>query len=293
VGFFKQQPRRPSSEELVELWSIRDTPNLNVVGESHYARQIRGLLPQRISEAGAEVRETVTLRHDAGNRHDANAVEIRARTGTVGFLAREDARRYAPHLAASQRNGRVISTSARIWGAERGGFIGSVRLVLPSPHLMRPVNEPPEVHRLLPAGKAIQVADEELHREALLPFLRSEGECWVHATLHAAGSNGKRHAEVRVDGLIVGRLTPKMSADLLPVVDFLAEQGEACVARAVVMGNHLKTEVTLYVQRAHELDQTWLTSKTAVPVADWYPDPHGSARLRYWDGSQWTSHTAQ
>ena len=26
--------------------------------------------------------------------------------------------------------------------------------------------------------------------------------------------------------------------------------------------------------------------------ADWYPDPHGKHRLRYWDGSAWTDHTA-
>ena len=23
----------------------------------------------------------------------------------------------------------------------------------------------------------------------------------------------------------------------------------------------------------------------------WHPDPHGQARLRWWDGSQWTQHT--
>lgn len=28
------------------------------------------------------------------------------------------------------------------------------------------------------------------------------------------------------------------------------------------------------------------------PPADWYPDPYAIARLRYWDGNQWTSHTA-
>jgi len=27
--------------------------------------------------------------------------------------------------------------------------------------------------------------------------------------------------------------------------------------------------------------------------ADWYPDPKGEARLRYWDGANWTDHTAQ
>ena len=26
--------------------------------------------------------------------------------------------------------------------------------------------------------------------------------------------------------------------------------------------------------------------------ADWYPDPHGEARLRYWDGRAWTAHTS-
>jgi uncharacterized RDD family membrane protein YckC len=26
--------------------------------------------------------------------------------------------------------------------------------------------------------------------------------------------------------------------------------------------------------------------------ADWYPDPHGKARLRYWDGQSWTEHTS-
>lgn len=28
------------------------------------------------------------------------------------------------------------------------------------------------------------------------------------------------------------------------------------------------------------------------PPADWYPDPHGQARLRWWDGNQWTDQTA-
>ena len=27
--------------------------------------------------------------------------------------------------------------------------------------------------------------------------------------------------------------------------------------------------------------------------AGWHPDPHGQARLRYWDGSRWTEHTSQ
>jgi len=30
----------------------------------------------------------------------------------------------------------------------------------------------------------------------------------------------------------------------------------------------------------------------ATPPAAWYPDPSGQARLRWWDGTRWTEHTA-
>jgi uncharacterized RDD family membrane protein YckC len=30
-----------------------------------------------------------------------------------------------------------------------------------------------------------------------------------------------------------------------------------------------------------------------MPPANWYPDPSGKTRLRYWDGARWTDHTAQ
>jgi len=29
-----------------------------------------------------------------------------------------------------------------------------------------------------------------------------------------------------------------------------------------------------------------------APPAAWYADPHGEARLRYWDGAGWTAHVA-
>lgn len=33
-------------------------------------------------------------------------------------------------------------------------------------------------------------------------------------------------------------------------------------------------------------------SPGAGTPADWYPDPTGKARLRYWNGEKWTEHTA-
>ena len=33
------------------------------------------------------------------------------------------------------------------------------------------------------------------------------------------------------------------------------------------------------------------TTTTGTPAAGWYPDPHGTEDLRWWDGSAWTTHT--
>ena len=33
------------------------------------------------------------------------------------------------------------------------------------------------------------------------------------------------------------------------------------------------------------------TQSSGATPADWYPDPKGEARLRYWDGAAWTDHT--
>ncbi|MGH2712105.1 MAG: DUF2510 domain-containing protein [Actinomycetota bacterium] len=54
------------------------------------------------------------------------------------------------------------------------------------------------------------------------------------------------------------------------------------VAAAVVVRRRRKALVTVPSQDA---------SPGAIP-ADWYPDPSGEARLRYWDGAAWTDHTS-
>ena len=116
---------------------------------------------------------------------------------------------------------------------------------LSEPHLLGPVNAPPaEPYAVLPYGSAIQVTGEENHHEAIAPFLVREGDCWVIATLHRSELGGNRAVksvtEVRIDGAKVGVLTPKMSSETLPAVDFLAEQGAVAAVRARVKGNRIK-----------------------------------------------------
>ena len=312
-----------------EIWGLRGWGNTDVVGESHYEKEIRKLFPGRVTEESSQVSVPVRLIHEPTNPHDRNAVQVRADSGVVGYLKREDAARYATYLAALQEGGFVAQTTATIWGrvgedweTRRAKFWGNVRVELPEPHMLSPVNKAPaEPHRMLPPGGAIQVTGEEEHLDALVPLLNSEGCCWAHATLHAVedekARTPRRLVEVQVDGRTVGRLTPKMSSELLPAVDFLDERGEVSCVRAKVTGNRLKAEVVLQTMRAHEITAEWFDSierepatpeaapavmaasveplpqpTPQLPPADWYPDPHGVARLRYWDGQRWTGHTA-
>lgn len=333
MGLFNTS--RTTRVATFEVWGQRGWANVEVVGESHYTRELQGLLPKRIPEGGTEATVPVTVVHDPRNKYDSNAVEIRASSGVIGFLASEDAKRYAPVLDAIQAAGLAAATTARVWGSNRqewesgrNRFFGSVRVDLPEPHMLCPANDAPSIPcQILPSGTAIQVTGEENHRDATSRYLTAQGECWVHATLHQvideSGRAPKPYVEVRIDGQTAGKLTPKMSGDMAPVIKFLHERGQACVVRAIVKGNQLKAEVVLHAKRAHELDQVWFDSlppanasptstdtvddgdhhnvaEDAAPVAaaplppaDWYADPHGVARLRYWDGDAWTDHTSE
>lgn len=327
MGLFSTS--RTTNGATFQVWGQRGWANVEVVGESHYTRELQAVLPKRIPEGGIEATVPVTVVHDPRNKYDSHAVEIRAASGVIGFLARDDAKRYAPVLDAIQAEGLSAATTARVWGSNREDwetgrtrFFGSARVDLPEPHMLRPANYAPGIpHQILPSGTAIQVTGEENHRDATSRYLTPEGECWVHATLHQAiddsGRTPKPFVEVKIDGQTAGKLTPKMLGDLAPAIQFLHERGQACAVHAIVKGNQLKAEVVLYTKRAHELDQVWFDSlphataspsspdtdnKAAeeaasiapppLPPADWYADPHGIARLRYWDGQVWTDHTS-
>lgn len=265
---------RASPAVLFDVWGQRGWANVEVVGESHYSQAIQALLPQLMPDASTETVVPVTVRHDANNQYDKNAVEVSASSGLLGYLSREDAVRYAPVLAHLQNNGLLAATTARVWGyltedwdTNRMKFTGSVRVDLAEPNMLVPINLPPvEQHVVLPIGSAIQVTGEENHLTELGPYLRQEGEAWLYATLHELVVTGPRSSktlvEIHIDGTAVGQLTPAMSTSVLPVVNYLAEQNTTTAVRAIVKGNRLRADVVLYTLRAAELDDAWFAALT-------------------------------
>jgi hypothetical protein len=258
--------------EPFDLWGQRGWASVEVVGESHYAAAIRALFPAGVTAAGTDLKITVRLLPEPLNKHDRNAVGVWSGERRIGHLSRADAARYSPVLSVLVARGRVPQVQARVWAADsrdRGGFVGSVQLELAEPHLLVPANRPPgDPHRMLPPGAAIQVTGEDKHLDTLVPWLRPEGECWVHATLHELVEKSARSersvVEVRIDGARIGQLSPRMSGDLLAAVRHLAEQGQTAGVRAIVKGNRIKAEVVLYTARAHELPDSWLAPEPQV-----------------------------
>jgi hypothetical protein len=258
-----------------DLWGQRGWASMEVVGESHHSQAIKALFGANLKADGVETTATVRLLPEPLNKHDRNAVGVWAETGQIGYLPRQEAVRYAPVLMDLVARGWTPQVSARIWAAQwpadyrdHDGFSASVRLELTEPHLLMPANRPPsEPHELLPIGAAIQVTGEEKHLDALAPWLRPEGECWVYTTLHEVTEKLARSSrtviELRIDGTRIGQLTPRMSGEVLAAVQHLDQRGLTTAARAIVKGNRIKAEVVLYAARAHELPDSWLA--TAAP----------------------------
>lgn len=278
-----RKPATGASSQPFDLWGQRGWPHQEVVGESNYVKEIVSLFGGKLSEDGAELTLTAQLIPEPTNRLNRNVVMVQIDGRKVGYLPREDAARYAAVLSEIVGRGLTPQVTARVWGGrgyEDDELIGSVRLDLAEPHLLMPVNPPPtEPYAVMPYGNAIQVTGEETYMAALVPLLSSAGESWVHATLHEVVEEKARStrtlAEVHIEGAVVGRLTPKMSAELLPVVRHLDALGALTVCRTILKGNSLKADVVLYPARANQLSQEWLdappihgTSARVIPPGE-------------------------
>src|SRR5690606_2129456 len=158
-----------------DLWGQRGWPQQEVVGESHYAEDIRSLFGDRLTAAGMELYLPAQLIPEPDNRYDPNAVSVRINGRRVGYLPREEAARYAGVLSALLERGLLPQVEARVWGGvrteyeddgrgrerERSFFVGSVELDLAQPRLLAPTNRPPDPpYAMLPYGNAIQVTGE-------------------------------------------------------------------------------------------------------------------------------------
>jgi hypothetical protein len=121
----------------VELCEGRE--DLEVVGEASYQDNLWRIVGGRHSPDG-RVREEAyaVLAAEPDNPYDANAVAVWIQGLKVGYLSREDARRYRPGLLAlEQQHGKPIALAGVIAGVAcepmvRGGSGSSLSMIQPT-----------------------------------------------------------------------------------------------------------------------------------------------------------------
>ncbi|HEU4945837.1 MAG TPA: hypothetical protein VFT31_01665 [Kribbella sp.] len=277
------------------LWGDALWCGQEVVREAPHERAIRSLFPDPIPARGADLDTEADLVPEPHNRFHPRAVAVRVQGEVVGYLPRDDEHRYFPVLAELVAQGLQPRVPCHLWVSEwesadwergdRGStdFHASVAIAIGRPHMLVPVNlPPPGSYQLLPPGSGIVVPGDEVDPEVLTPFFRPEGECWAYATLHAIEVEEEpkdRHrlvVEVRLDDECVGRLSPRISAEFLPAIHYLADMRAETAARAAVRGDHSAAEVTLYAARSHDLPATWPDGLTRSPATP--------PRWHYWSG---------
>lgn len=223
------------------------------------------------SPGGYELQEPAQLVADPSNPHDPNAVAVYVRDLHVGYLERQDAVSYHQPIAEVARRGYTVQVDSRQWARGRPGDLGArVTLQLPPPNGFLPANDFPPGAFVIPRGSTMQVTQEDQHMDVLRPLLQRHGhEVPLAATLHRVAVERARSTitlvQVQVDGQPVGVLSPVQSSNLEALIGHIAERGRTPVVRAVLKGNAIKAEVTLYVSKAQNLDPAALASLESPP----------------------------
>lgn len=272
------------------------------------------------------------LRSDTQLHVDGSRIRADIDGVTIGWVPMEMTDGYLPVLKSLHDTGHVAQVKARVQVFDTGGAPDgdeevstfdpyvSAYISLAEPHLLLPLNAPPEASFVeLPEGRKQKVSVTATPAEfGSAPWIREEGAGWVYCLLRPRTEKLARTSrdvvDVRIGSTTIGSLTPAMSKNFLPLITLIVESGRLPVARGLVKGNHLQIEMNVAALKSSEVSQSWLrdngltaqgpSASLAAPdveddpivVADqgtrepgFYADPQDVADERFWDGFEWTT----
>lgn len=160
---------------------------------------------------------------------------------------------------------------ARLWGVVRTNYDGkgsrffsNVRIALPEPHLVLPLNgAPSSPYSILPWGSGLQVTGEEKHFDALQPYAGHAERSLLLVTLRRATEEKPRGGErefieVSLDGNRIGEMSTPSSKHYFPLVQHHTSKGLETAAWAQIKGSALAAEVVLQAAKASEVPNAYL-----------------------------------
>jgi hypothetical protein len=92
-----------------------------VVGESHYQSNLKRICGGYKRE-GSKLRVVAVLVYEDRNQHDDQAIRVDVGGHTVGYLSREDARKYRRRIDKTGNEGITISCDGKVVGGRKTGL---------------------------------------------------------------------------------------------------------------------------------------------------------------------------
>lgn len=223
---------------------------VNVVGESHYQRQLVSLAGGKREES-ARIETTAELVREPENPYDTEAIAVLIGGQHVGYLSRQNARKYKAVVNETVKNYERATCHATIvggWNRGNGdeGHFG-VRLWMSDRERAHPGPQSGECR--IPSGTRVSVSHEEHYQHVLLDAVRGrdlDSPFPVVATLRVAERDPHRKKvttevlEVLVGGETVGFLTEAMTQRYAPYVSSSVESGRIPTAEAWITDSRKK-----------------------------------------------------
>jgi hypothetical protein len=242
-------PRAPVVPSTWLQWpALQPGGAQSVVGEANYADALEHLAGGR-GWAGPRLRWfTACLRREHTNPHDPGAVRVDIGSATVGYLPRDDARRFHGVLDELARMHEPATARARLTGGwERGPYgRGSIGVSLDvDPSVVRRRPDAP----FLPAEIDVAVRTNPARSSALDAALGDRDSLDCTASLLPPPEGGTPVLQVHIDGDGVGMLTEATTRRYLALVERVLAAGFPATCAATIVRRRHRPAIVVRLPR--------------------------------------------
>lgn len=209
---------------------------------------------------GAEFDDWAYLVREIKNPDDYCATSVWVNGHWVGRLKRHDAANYVVEMNGLARQEMNLVVPAHLWAQRTPNrLVSRVTLRMPAPGSVAPVNKfPKKGFTVLPPGPEVPITGFEHNINLLKPYISTGREVSLALVLTATRKGG---IDVTLDGKTIGVLSPVQVAKVMPLVKAAANAKLLAVARGVVAGSDVMTDMWMILGGVDEVGQYWKPTK--------------------------------
>ncbi|MFZ1363082.1 MAG: hypothetical protein WAS05_09180 [Candidatus Nanopelagicales bacterium] len=233
--------------ELYELWWAKGMRYMQLENQDR-AGSIRLMREHGTNRARTEI-EVLLVATDGRVACAVDGKEL-------GDFPTEFLNEYLQPIANLNARGYIPSVRGWFWcweGMEHASDPAQVTIQIATPTAMFPINEPPnESHAVLPPDQIAKLTKVDL--EAANQIIGDLRHVSAYGVLRVQ-DNGKRKPTVNleVDGILIGSMSPVMSAHFVPTIAALESSGRLTAVRCELEGNRLSADAGIRAVRAKDL----------------------------------------